>query len=200
MTLTIDSESLQSADHGFETLGDVLSHLKNSNRLVTHVLIDGRTPDLSRVGQMRAQRLIDHTVFIETSDPSQIAVEVLTDIEQSMDEADAGRLAAIEFLIASDPNKALQKLAGCFTIWQTAQQAIGQVAQLLKIDLNLVRVEDVTLSDSLNAFAEQLRSVRDTLQRRDYVMLSDTLAYEMEPTIRQWRGALSQLRASALPA
>lgn len=196
MTLTVDSQHLHLADHGFETLGDVLSHIKSSNRLVTQVLIDGQAPDLTPGSAMRSRRLIDHTIFIETSAPSEIAIDVLDEINRQMDSADAGRSAAIDHLSAGEPNKALQKLSSCFTTWQTAQQAIGQIGQLLKIDLDRVRLDGVSLSDSLNTFAAQLRTVRDALQRRDYVMLSDTLAYEMEPTIRQWRGALAQLRAS----
>ena len=196
MTLTVDSQRLATESLGFETLGDVLSHIKSSNRLVTQVLIDGQVPDLSSVANLRSRRLTDHTIFIETSAPNEIAGEVLDEIDSQMETADTARLTAIDHLAAGEPNEALKKLSGCFTTWQAAQQAIGQVAQLLKIDLDLVRVEDMSLSQSLSAFAEQLRGVRDALQRRDFVMLSDTLAYEMEPTIRQWRDALTQLRRS----
>jgi hypothetical protein len=196
MTLTVDSQRLPCESLGFQTLGDVLSHIKSSNRLVTQVLIDGQAPDLSSVATLRARRLTDHTIFIETSAPNEIAGEVLDEIDRQMQTADIARLAAVDHLAAGEPNEALKKLSGCFTTWQAAQQAIGQVAQLLKIDLDLVRVGDVSLGQSLATFADQLRGVRDALQRRDYVMLSDTLAYEMEPTICQWRGALSQLRQS----
>lgn len=195
MTVTVDSQTLPTEELGLETLGDVLSHLQTNNRLVTQVLIDGREPDLQAVPQLRRKPLLGHTVFIETVEPRQIAIEVLDEIEQQMTTADAARLAAIDHLSASEPNKALQKLSGCFTIWQSAQQAIQKVAQLLRVDLNLVRVDDTTLTDALNAFADQLRTIRSALESRDYVLLTDTLQYEVGQTVRQWREALDQLRA-----
>lgn len=195
MTVTVDSQTLPTEELGLETLGDVLSHLQTSNRLVTQVLIDGREPDLDAVPQLRRKPLLGHTVFIETIEPRQIALDVLDEVEAQMTTADAARLAAIDHLSANEPNKALQKLSGCFTIWQSAQEAIQKVAQLLRVDLDLVRVDDITLTDALNAFAEQLRSIRASLESRDYVLLTDTLQYEVGQTVRQWREALEQLRA-----
>ena len=46
MTVTVDSETLPLDELGLYTFGDVLTHIKEQNRLVTHVLIDGRPPDL----------------------------------------------------------------------------------------------------------------------------------------------------------
>jgi hypothetical protein len=195
MTVTVDSQTLPIDQLGFKTVGDVLSHLQTQNRLVTHVLIDGLSPDLEQVGQLRRRPLLGHTVFIETTEPRQIAVEVLDGIERQMTEADTSRRAALEHLSANEPNKALQKLSGCFTIWQSAQETIEKVAQLLRVDLNLIRVGDTTLTEALGAFAGQLRSVRESLEARDFVLLADTLQYEMEETIAQWRDALTQLRA-----
>ncbi|MBC7785442.1 MAG: hypothetical protein H7144_16535 [Burkholderiales bacterium] len=195
MTVTVDSQALPVDELGLQTLGDVLTHLQTHNRLVTHVLIDGRAPDLEHVPQLRRRSLLGHTVFIETTEPRQIALDVLDEIHRQMDEAETARMVAIDHLSVGEPNKALQKLSGCFTTWQAAQDAIQKVAQLLRVDLDLIRVEDVSLSSALQAFAEQLRTVRGSLESRDFVTLSDTLQYEISHTIRQWRDALAQLRA-----
>lgn len=195
MTVTVDSESLPVEQLGLSTLGDVLSHIQGKNRLVTQVLIDGSEPDLSHVPTLRSRELLGHTVYIETTEPRQIALDVLGEVEAQMDQADAARAAATDHLNAGETNKALQKLAGCFTIWQSAQQAIEKVAVLLRVDLELVRVDDITLAQALANFAEQLRSIRASLESRDYVSLADTLRYEIGETVHQWREAITQLRA-----
>lgn len=195
MTVTVDSETLPVEQLGLSTVGDVLSHLQQNNRLVTQVLIDGREPDLSLVPQLRGRSLLGHTIFIETSQPCEIAIDVLNEVEQQMDQADLARIAAIDHLSAGEPNKALQKMAGCFTIWSSAQEAISKVSQLLRVDLELVRVDDTTLASALQAFADQLKCIRETIEARDYVGLSDVLHYEVGQTVRQWRDALTQLRA-----
>jgi hypothetical protein len=195
MTVTVDSEPLPVEQLGLATLGDVLGHLQSQNRLVTQVLIDGREPDLEHVPQLRRRPIIGHTIFIETTAPQQIAIEVLDQVEQQMDAADAACAAAVDHLGANDPAKAMQKLSGCFSAWQSAQQAIEKVAQLLRVDLDAIRVDDITLSAALQAFAGQLRAIREALESRDYVALTDTLQYEVGQTVRQWRDALAQLRA-----
>ena len=42
MSVTVDDQPLHADELGFTTLGQVLSHLQQNNRLVVHVLIDGR--------------------------------------------------------------------------------------------------------------------------------------------------------------
>ncbi len=194
MTVTVDSETLPVEQLGLATLGDVLSHLQTQNRLVTQVLIDGCEPDLQHVPQLRKRTLSGHTVFIETTAPREIALDVLDQIDRQMDQADVARVSAIDHLTAGEPNKALQKLSGCFSTWQSAQEAIEKIAQLLRVDLNMIRVDDITLTEALQAFADQLKSIREALETRDYVLLADTLQYEVGQTVRQWRDALAQFR------
>ena len=195
MTVTVDSETLPVDELGLTTFGDVLTHIKNGNRLVTQLLIDGNAPDLAHVPQLRARSLIGNTIFIETIAPYEIALQVIQHINRQMDEAETSREAAIDFLSTNAPNKALQKLSGCFTAWQSAQQAVGQLGQLLQVDLNLVIVDGIPLPQALNNFVAQLRTLREALESRDYVLLSDTLSYEIGQTIAQWRDALTQMRA-----
>ena len=197
MTVTVDAEVLPAAELGLSTLGDVLTHVSGRNRLVTQVLIDGREPDIDHVPNWRRRPLLGHTVFIQTHAPADIAAEVLDEVARQMDEAEASREKAIADLHANAANLALQKLSGCFTAWQAAQQAIGQVAKLLKVDLDRVRVQDITLAEALGNFAGQLRDLRDAIEGRDYVTVSDVLTYEIGRTIGQWRDALTQLRAAA---
>jgi len=195
MTVTIDSQSLAYDDLGLQTVGDLLQHVQTQNRLVTQVMIDGRSPDLANVPHWRRQAISGHTIFIETTEPRRIALDVLDEIERQMDAAEQSRELAIDHLSANEPSKALQKLSGCFTTWHAAQEAISKVAQLLRVDLDLVRVEDVTLAESLTSFAGQLKSIRESVEARDYVALADTLQYEIGQTVSQWRDALTQLRA-----
>lgn len=193
MTVTVDSESLPVEQLGLSTLGDVLSHLQEKNRLVTQVLFDGTEPDLSHIPALRSRRLLGHTIYIETTEPAQIARDVLTEVIVQMEQADSARRSATEHLVVGETNKALQKLAGCFTTWQTAQQAIEKVAILLRVDLEKIQVEGISLTQILLEFAEQLRSIRSALESRDYVLLADILRYEIDQTTQRWFQAIRQL-------
>jgi hypothetical protein len=195
MTVTIDSQALSVEELGFHTVGDVLAHVKTQNRLVTHVLIDGCAPDLAAVNALRQRPILGHTIYIETAEPSRVALDVLDELAVQMEQAEQMRAAVVNHLASGETSAAMGKLSGCFTIWQSAQQAIEQIGQLLRVDLDRITLEQGTLTDALSAFADQLRTIRSALEDRDYVVLSDTLEYEIGATIRLWNSALEQFRA-----
>src|SRR5882672_6093497 len=142
MSVTIDDQPMLTEQLGFTTVGHVLAHLKKENRLVVHVLIDGREPDLSRLGQVRQSPLHGHTVYIETAEPRQMALDVLSHVAKQLDEADRLRADSVELLRTNQSIKAMEKLSGCFGIWHHAEESIVKTASLLRIDLQRIVVEE----------------------------------------------------------
>jgi len=52
------------------------------------------------------------------------------------------------------------------------------------------------MSEVIADFAKQLAEIRSALASKDYVMLADTLAFEMKPAAQKWRGALEVVKHS----
>lgn len=194
MSVTIDHEPLAAEQLGFRTVGQVLTHIQRDNRLVTNLLIDGEEPDLNRISTIRHSLLNNHTLFIETADPAIMALDALDEVEDQLGETDRLRSDAVEMLQRGQSNRALEKLSGCFGIWQTAQESVLKVAQLLRIDLELVRVCDRSLTELLGGFGDQLRQIKSALENRDFVTLADILTYEANETSSQWRDAFDAIR------
>ena len=48
----------------------------------------------------------------------------------------------------------------------------------------------------VGGFTEQLRSIKNALENRDFVALCDTLAYETTETSNQWRAAIVSMRST----
>ena len=88
----------------------------------------------------------------------------------------------------------MERLSGCFSTWQHAQESVLKTAQLLRIDLNTVRVGDRSLTDLLREFTDQLRQIKSALENRDFVLLGDILEFEITQTSSQWRSALRAMR------
>jgi len=194
MSVTVDHEPLATEQLGFKTIGQVLTHLQRGNRLVTNLLIDGRAPDLNGIHAVRLSPINGHTIFIETAEPREMAVNVLDEVEEQLDDVDDLRSEAADHLQRNQPGKAMEKLSGCFAVWQTAQESVLKVGQLLRLDLDMVRVGNEALSAVLIRFAEQLRQIKTAIEHRDFVTLGDILAYEAEETGIQWRNALASIR------
>jgi hypothetical protein len=196
MPVTVDDAPLPAEELGLSTVGQVLTHLKRGNRLVINILIDGREPDLDRLGDVRKSAIGDRSIFIETADPRQMAREVLKQVAAHLDQAEQLKNAAADLFQKNQPNKAMQKLAGCFTAWQHAQDSLTGAAQITKIDLEKVRLSDRTLSDLLNDVGSQLKMIKSALENRDYVALTDLLVYDTTQISAQWRQAIEALRVT----
>jgi hypothetical protein len=194
MPVTVDDAPLRTEELGLRTVGQVLAHLQRANRLVVHVLIDGREPDLDRLPDVRKSPLQDHNVFIETTDPREMAMGILREVEAQLRDAGRIRNETVDLLQKNQNVRAMEKLSGCFTVWQHAQQSLLGTAQLLKLDLSKVSVDGQPLSELLTEFTTQLREIKSALENRDFVTLGDLLVYETTQTDDRWRAALAELR------
>jgi hypothetical protein len=194
MSVTVDHEPLAAEQMGLQTVGQVLAHVQREKRLVTTLLIDGEEPDLDRIGVIRQAQLRGHTLFIETADPVGMALDALTEVEEQLRETDRLRSEAVDALQRGQASRAMERLSGCFSTWQNAQESVLKVAQLLRIDLEPLHVSGRPLLDLLGQFTLQLRQIKTALEHRDFVTLCDILAYEANQTSEQWMEALSSLR------
>jgi len=196
MSVTVDRQPLAAQEMGLQTLGQLLAHLQKENRLVVHVLVDGQEPDLTEMGTLRRIPLDRHMLFVETADPRDLACQALSEVEAQLDEADRLRAQASDLILAGQQQQAMQKLSGCFATWQTAPESVLKTAQILRVDLEQIRVEGKPLVDGVQLFAEQLRHIKEALENRDFVALNDILTYEAPETTAHWRAAIVALRAA----
>ncbi len=194
MSVLVDQEPLQAEALGLQTVGQVLSHLQRDNKLVVHVLVDGQVPDLEQMGTLRKSPLSGHTLFIETADPRQLAADALSAVQEQMIEAERLRAETVDLLQKNQNVRAMEKLSGCFSTWQSAQESVLKTARLLRIDLNQICVDDELFTDLLAEFIDQLRQVKTALENRDFVLMTDVLSYEITQTSARWVSALRVLR------
>src|SRR3954471_4196771 len=112
MSVTVDHEHLEVEQLGLRTVGKVLSHLQRENRLVVNLLIDGQEPDLDRLCDVKRVPVSAHTLFIETAEPCDMAMEVLAETESQLGDADRLKGEAVALLgRAGQANKAMEKLS-----------------------------------------------------------------------------------------
>jgi hypothetical protein len=195
MPVTIDHEPLCTEDLGLTTIGHVLSHVHATrNRLVVNMLIDGEEPDLDRMSDVKRVLLNGHTLFIETAEPREMALDAMAEVEQQLAEADRLKSEAVDLFQRNTAVRAMEKLSGCFSTWHHAQESLLKTAQLLRIDLMRVNVHGRSLHDVLGQFIGQLREVKQAMENRDFVTLADVLTYEMTETTELWRAAIAAMR------
>jgi len=195
MSVTIDDQTLPADEMGLKTVGQVLAHIQKAKRLVVHVLLDGEEPDPNQLGSLKAAPLMGHTLFIETTEPKRMAMDVLEEVESQLSEADRLTGDAVNLLRDNQNLKAMEKLRGCFSTWQHAQESVLKVAQLLRIDLAKILVDGRPFVQVLGEFAQQLKLIKSALENRDFVALVDTLVYEVADSGANWRAAIRSMRS-----
>jgi hypothetical protein len=195
MSVTVDDQTIPAEQLGLTTLGQLLNHLQRDNRLVVHVLIDGQEPDLAQLPTLRQSALTGHTLFIETTEPRTMAMDVLLEVEHQLFEADRLATDAVTLLRSNQTVRAMEKLRGCFSTWQHAQESVQKIARLLRIDLKRIVVDGKPFTDTLDSFTQQLRLIKTALENRDFVSLIDTLVYETAETSSQWQAAINSMRS-----
>ncbi len=199
MSVTVDRKPLHAENLGLKTLGQVLAHLQKDNRLIVHLLIDGKEPDRQHLRKARQSPVNGHTVFIETADPRQMAIAVLDQVAAQLDEADRLKTEAAELLQRKQNAPAMEKLSGCLTTWQHAQESVLKTARLLRLDLSLIRVAGHAVADELQKFTVQLKRIRRALERREFVTLEEILLHETAETSGSWRSAIDAIKKTIQP-
>ncbi len=197
MSVTVDQEPLATEALGLQTVGQVLSHLQQDNRLIVNLLIDGQQPDLAEISQIRKSLVMGKTLYIETSSTMEMALEVLDDVQEQLVEAEQYKNDAAELLQQNKIALAMEKLGVYFSTWQSAQESVIKTSQLLRIDLETMRVDSQSIAEILADFTAQLRQTRQTLLDRDFVSLTDLLLYETTQTIGRWNAVLDAIRRVA---
>jgi hypothetical protein len=187
MPVTIDDAEIDAATLGLQTVGQVLSHAARDNRLVTQLLIDGQVPDLGLLDALRQEPVSDRTVFIETATALSLALDALEAMATETDNAQRLQSEAVDLLEKNDTTGALQRLGGCFTIWQSSRETVQKVAALMGIDLDGVMIRNTPLPAVMGKFGDQLRQLRSALEAGDFVLLMDVVGYEMADTVADWR-------------
>lgn len=190
MSVTIDHEPLDYRELGIETIGQVLAHLQREHRLVTQVLIDGE----EATNGFRQLPIDGRTIFIETSDPRELALEVLDETASRIQQSEAMKTEAAELLQKNLTNKAFERLSNCIRAWHDGQDALLKTAELLRVDLTTVMVDEQPFEELLAGFTQDLKLIRAALDQRDFVLLGDVLLYETADMTTKWLAAINALR------
>jgi hypothetical protein len=198
MSVSVDHQPLAADDLGLKTVGQVLTHLKKDNRLVVHVVIDGKEPDIKRFRAVKKFPVSAHTIFIETADPLQMARQVLDEVEAQLGEAERLKSESARLIGRNQYAPAMEKLGGCFKTWQHAQEALMKTAQLLRIDPQKIKVHGRAMTDLLAEFTGHVGQIRSALDGRDFPKLGELLAHKMSQVVEQWRDAIQSFRLAIL--
>ncbi|MFN3166790.1 MAG: hypothetical protein ACE37H_06970 [Phycisphaeraceae bacterium] len=193
MPIHIDDQPTQlPATSMRELLAAARDELAPTGRVVVEVRIDGETitgPALEDDKPTAA----DSDIRVYTAEPSELVVGVLEDVRGQLAASQQMQQQAAELLQQDEPARAMDLVKQSIDGWLQAQQAVGQSAQLLQLDLDAIQVDDQSVLARMNELIASLIELKDAVVANDYVTLADALQYEWPEITERWDAALGAI-------
>jgi len=168
--------------------------LAPTGRLVFGIRCDGRDYGPHEIDGLlnRSISEFEDLEFISARSET-VVVEALVSSRAAISETFAAVRRVSELLNAGQIAPAMETLLACLEIWGKTHEAMVQSAAIAQLDFERILVGQRPLIDGLKDIVGHLRSLRDAVDAKDYVSLSDVLHYELDDMLTGWENVLDRL-------
>ncbi len=203
LTVTLDGERVREHFDAADPLQGVIDRVRGgceAGRIIVGVRLNGEPLLEDNLVRRLSQPLPSGSqVDLESGDASRLVSEALRDASAQMGDA-AGELQLVTVELEKGSHaSAMQRFLQVLSSWQGCRRVLCECGQLLGLDLGAVSMDGATVSQRLNELVEMLREVRDAFERRDFVMVSDLIRYELGSQCDRWRTLLAELADRTAP-
>jgi hypothetical protein len=202
MHVYVDDQPFAVSDLSNKTVRDVAGEIRDGllvqKRILVAIFLNGQK---SPVPPAEIEPTLDspvnryERVDFQSAVPQTLAREVLKQSRALVAEATPICRQAGEMLSGGQTARAMEMLGNCFMVWNQVQESMTKSVQLLGLDLSKLDVDGQPADELLQKFADELRVVKEALENRDYVQLSDILQYELQEVAPRWQALLDRLVA-----
>ncbi|MDR1727872.1 MAG: hypothetical protein LBT74_08115 [Acidobacteriota bacterium] len=171
--------------------------------VIREIHLDGETltPDTGADGGWASIRMEDwEKVEFFTGTLSGIALESIAGAQGYLDKlAEAVPALAVKFQDAPAPEDfaSLSSLCEGFLF---LNMLLGKLATGYGIDFDRVTVRGASVKENLMKFVGVTKQLIDAQEHRDYILIADTLEYEILPFIPMWKEIFTAIRGLVGPA
>jgi len=175
-----------------ELLAAARDQLAPAGRVVVEVRVDGQSVTGPALDDEEPTPP-DSDIRVYSAKPGDLVVGVLEDVRTQLAEAQTTQQKAAELLQQDDPAEAMGLVKQSIDAWLQAQQAVGQSALLLKMDLGAIKIEEQTVLERMNELVGSLTELKDAIVASDFVAVADAMAYEWPQITERWDAALGAI-------
>lgn len=200
MTTILVNEVEQTADSSLKTWGELLDRLESrvvpSGHVVTAVRFDGVDEPTFRNAAVMCRGLSD--VAVLEVDSGSVAEVIGTAVSEAARALDALRPAITQVahrFIGQDLATANRELVALAQSLRMFISLVATAAMGLGIDLQTIDAGPV--DDMSGRLAEHIDTLIAAQESEDWVTLADTLQYDIEPALEEWRPILTVLQRAA---
>lgn len=178
-------------------LGDLIAaaraRLEPTGRLIVEVRVDGRTLSAEEFDSLCDSQPAAEEIQFITADPYALATITLGEVHDALTTARQAQQQASELLQSDHAAAAMDHIRHALGVWQQAQQALLQSAQLLDVPLEELTVADRPMTDIVDELGNLLNQIREQLTAGDHLGLADTLAYPLTDALDTWAALIDAM-------
>lgn len=200
MIITLDGDRVSNPAADCTTLESVIertSSVLGPQRMLVAVRLNGRLLDEAGLDES-LQRTLGATdqVDLESGTRSEVVAGALRSLADTFRDASDTVGEVSQKLNTGEIESAMHEVAAFIQLWQNCRTALVQGSTVLARDLTGEPLDGRPLSDRFGELSARLAELRDALQSRDFVLVSDLLFYEMPAICGEWSDLLRRLAES----
>jgi len=164
-------------------------------RMVVSLRCDGADVENERIEKVLASPVEEFQKIEMLTQPIKAVVKATLDQAVNLfQEANECRKRAADLLDEGQHEQALQNLQRFFELWRQVQETMILCARSLDIDVATIQVNGRGFLEIFEPIRNCLTSLRDGMLNRDFVLVCDTLRYELDQPFNDWAAMLDHLR------
>jgi hypothetical protein len=201
MAVSIDGKEQTQVVTSDRTVGDLLNDVKSllteEGKMIVGIVCDGQllTPEEVETALGKSAASYSQIDF-QSAEPRELARNSLEACLNLIAGMEATIADVVDALQKSEVPRAMGQMGPMFGRLNDTYRGLQGVFQLMRIDPESVELSSGSAASSMAGVVDRLREIKDALENRDYVQLADLFAYELKPTIEQWRQLIANLTES----
>jgi hypothetical protein len=165
--------------------------LEGSGRMLVGVRCNGEELSPERLESLIHEPIIRFSrIELISDEPAVIVLGILQHARDLFGQTFELMKQSAGVLAAGNSAEALETLAACVHTWSQTHEAVVKGGALLGIQFMTLQIEGRSVDQWLSSMVSGLRSLRDTIESKDHVLLGDILKYELDETLQAWEAFL----------
>lgn len=196
MIITLDGQRLDNIPAPGLRLDQVIEQVASGlrDRLIAAVRVNGEPlVDQSLEEALRRPLRPEDQLDLESAAPGPLAQSAMREMADRLGESAHANRELADLLRQGTMTGVGDGLTACTRVWVDCHRVIVEASRLLGRDLGEASAGGRPVCDALGEVAQQVRTVRDVLDARDWVSLADVLEYEMPALCERWQEMLGEL-------
>ncbi|MFQ5461457.1 MAG: hypothetical protein ACE5E5_02390 [Phycisphaerae bacterium] len=182
-----------------ETVRFVQSDVCPPGRLIVRLRYNGdEVKENQMTGVLKTPANSCQRLELFTGTPEKLVAEAMEQASAALSNSEEASRDAAGLLTEGDSRGGIKALGECIGIWQQIHEAVVKSIQMLEIDPNTTRINELPLADAIGKPGEVLLQIKRALEMQDHVQLADVLIYELHDATELWKAILAELHTQAV--